>query len=180
MLCWDSMSNAIYLSLIYRRNNLNIVWHLWWRMYHLMCGDTRISYSDIPDIWFGYVIDRNTFIYLIGRNIDTFKLEVYDKKTYVIIDVIQYSNYFSYKWDLNKCFNICYVAAFIFLTWHNKDEFDIWYDNNYGSRARVFLTKCIMSMRSTCFEIGFHLMNVTRESGMTWGPNRPTFCHVQK
>ena len=61
-------------------------------VYHLMCGDTRISYSHIPDIWFGYVIDRNTFIYMIGRNIDTFKLEVYDKKTYVIIDVIQYSN----------------------------------------------------------------------------------------
>jgi hypothetical protein len=35
-----------------------------------------------------------------------------------------------------KCLNVCYVAAFIFLTWHNKDEFDIWYDNNYGSRTR--------------------------------------------
>lgn len=63
-------------------------------MYHLMYGVTRISNSDIPDKLFGYVINRDTFIYLIGRNIDTLKLEVYDKKTYVIIDVIQFLIFF--------------------------------------------------------------------------------------
>lgn len=63
-------------------------------LYHFMYGVTRISNSDIPDKLFGYVIDRDTFIYLIGRNIDTLKLEVYDKKTYVIIDVIQFLIFF--------------------------------------------------------------------------------------
>lgn len=63
------------------------------RLYHLMCDVTRISNSDIPDKWFGYVINRYTFIYLIGRNIEMLKLEAYDKKTYVIIDVIQFPNY---------------------------------------------------------------------------------------
>jgi hypothetical protein len=123
-----------------------------------MCGDTRISYSDIPDIWFGYVIDRNTFIYLIGRNIDTFKLEVYDKKTYVIIDVIQYSNYFSYKWDLNKS----HLTLNLSITLNVKDAYKLYNWNIVESGVKtttpftsdkIFLNTVLrfLLLRQLCF-----------------------------